>query len=333
MKSIFLVTLLCALLSEVATAQAPKRKRRAINPPTNPRATQKTILPIDKKPEVRKDSFDKFYERLTIAYFGVYLSSPLAYLHSDYAATSPDFETPSSGCPDNCDTYAQNIFNQITFSYHFGGGSKFIIVPRWTLFLGNANKTNLPGTYDGSQLIEVEDPLVGWSFNLLTSVDKRWAWNIRPAVRLPVSRGSRGGDAARFGDVTFQPDIATSIAYTMSPSWSFGYSLQNRFWVYEDRFNESRHRIAQSLNANQALSEDLSLSYNLEYWVQNDRNRESLNQAAASYKRNWFNTYVGLSWAATKKLNVTPILGVFPGDPDFGLNSAYASAWIAYLIK
>lgn len=331
MKSIFLATLLCALASSSVFAQTQRKKK--VPAPTSPRATQKSVMPVAPKKTVEKTHFDRFYDRLSISYFGVYMSPPLGYMHADYAAISPEFESKFTGCKNNCDTYSQNIFNQITFSYNFGGGKRFIIVPRWTIYLGNPRENGVPGKSEGSQLVDIEDTLVGWSLNLWNSEDKKWSWNLRPAVRLPTSRYSRSAEGGGAGDLTHQPDITTSVSYTMSPDWSFAYSLQNRFYVYEDRYNEYRHRVANSLSGNQRLTDTTALSYNVEYWFQNNRRRESLNGQQTSYKRMWFNTFLGYSWDVTSKLNVTPIVGAYPNDPNFGLRSAYVSAWFAYSIK
>lgn len=329
MKSIFLATLLGALVSSAALAQTAKKKK-LIDPPANPRATQVSSMPVAAKADTgNKTSFDRFYDRLSIGYFGFYQSSPLGFMHADFAATSPETETKNlPGCRNNCDNYPQNIFNQVTFGYDFGGGNKFIIVPRFTLFLGKARGV------EESPLFNIDDALVGFSRSLYASADKKFAWNIRPAVRLPTSRASRTGDAPGFGDLTLQPDISTSLSYTMNENISMGYNLQNRFWVYEDRFNESQHRIAQSIYLNQKLTDKMALSYNFEYWVQNSRNRPSINGKGAFYNNIWQNFYVSLPIDITPKMNFAPTLGGYVNDPQgFGLDSMYLTASMAYSFK
>lgn len=321
MKSYFVATLLGALISTSVIAQARVKKQKA-----KPATTQVSTMPTVKLAEKEnKSHFDGFYERLGVSYFGAYTSSPLNSFHADYAITSPKYETKFSNCPHNCDIYAQNIFNLVNISYDWGGGNKFFIQPRWTTFLGSARSL-------GSTLFNIEDPVVGFSTILYASADKKLTWKFQPGLRLPVSRATRNSDSPPFGDITHQPDIITSVSYTFNKDWSILYLVQNRVWIYEDRYNLNRHRIAHWISLTQKISEKTSLSYNYDYWHENDRNSETINGKGTHYKETWQNIYFGVGHDVTKKLNLMPMIGFYPTDA-FGMQAAYLSMWISYTIK
>ncbi len=331
MKSLFLVSLICLLVAGPAMSQTRRTKkssqtsskvrRTKKNVPRTPR-TKKTVMPVAEKKVEDKSHSDKFLERLKVIYFSIYSSSPLSSWHADYAAWNT-FTDTGKACPYNCDSIPQNIFNLLILVYNYAPNKSFVIQPRWSFYLGQQGN-------DPSAVV-MEDWVASWGYR--HKFNDEWSLDFRPGIRLPFSRGTRNTDDAALGDLTHQPDIQLLVNYNPNKEWSFQYILQNRFWIFEDRYNETRHRIAQTLNTNYQLTEKLQLQHYVEYWFQNDRRRESLNGKSVSYKNNFFNTYGGVSYMVTPKFGVTPLVGFYPNDPNLSWHSTYAQVWFLYLFK
>lgn len=324
MKSLFLVTLICLMVSVPALSQTSRTKKKSSQTSsrkvrrTAPR-TKKTVIPVAETKTEDKSHFDKFYERLKIIYFSIYASSPLNRWNADFASWNTFSD---DGACYNCDSIPQNIFNLLIFVYNYAPNKSFVVQPRWSFYLGSQG--------DQSAVV-MEDWVASWGFR--HKFNDQWNIDFRPGIRLPFSRGTRNSDDAALGDITHQPDIQLLVNYAPDKNWSFQYILQNRFWVFEDRYNETRHRIAQTLNSNYQLTEKLQLQHYVEYWFQNDRRRESLNGKSVSYKNNFFNTYAGVSYMVTPKFGVTPLVGFYPNDPNLSWHSTYAQVWFLYLFK
>ena len=329
MKSSFLFFLILgAFLATQASAQT-KIKTKKIIKTTTVTTIAKAATPVAEAP---KSSFDKFYERLSIGYFGAVTAPTLQNWNSDYAATSPE----TSGNCKNCDSYAFNLWSQVNFGYNFGAKFKFNIIPRFTVFF-DSPKTQEPGER-GNVLIE--DALVGFSGVLYTSENKKFNWWMRPGIRLPTSHASRHynnkdskENGPGFGRLTYNLEITNSFTYDFDPKFQLGLSYQNRYWIFENRYNASRNRHYIAPNFTYTINETTKLIGYYENMLENNKRWKSINGKNPSYRNIWQNAYIGVGKDVTSKLNVYPYISAFVNDVPFSLRSFWIGAWISYTIK
>lgn len=345
MKSYFLTFVLCASFCQVASAQISRKQKETAQkkkaaeatlkpsikkaPPGAPISPKTTIVPVSGPNTIANENrthFTKFWERVNISYFGAFTSSRLGGFNADYASTSPEFSTPASGCDKNCDTVPQNLWQQLRFDYNFGGGRKFMVGPRWSNYFGS-NPSNR------RVAMALEDAIVGFHLPLVATADGKFTWWLRPLLRLPTSGGTRTGDVPDWGDVTYQPEIVTMLNYTFNKTWSVLYWMQNRIWIYEDRYSNARHRIVSWVQVSQKLDDVTSLLYGGNHFLQNDRNWESINDKKPVYKDLWQDAYIGLYRDITPKFNLQPMIGAYVNDPKFDEKSFYFAMWVGYTIK
>ncbi len=328
MKSSFLLLIVVALFSApIALGQATNAK-----PKLGRKAQQvTTTLPIlaqEAKPSVQiaKSSFDKFYERLGISYFGAYTSPNLEDWDSRYAATSP--ATQSTRC-NNCDTYAHGLFNQVNFAYNFGAKLRLNLVPRWTMFLAE------PSDQDPGQrgMFLVEDALIGFSGVLFVSADKKFSWFTAPRMRLPTSLATRSNVHPVFGRLNYQLEWNNSFTYTFNTEWEASLLLGNRVWIFDNRYNLSRHRIVLNPSISYTLNETTKIQSYFEFFLENNRNWKSINGKYPNYINNWQNLMVGVSHDLTPSLNILPFVSNFIDTVPYSTRSLWVGAWISYTIK
>ena len=314
MKSSFLLFLiLSALVSTQVLGQTKKITTTA------PATTQPEEAP--------KSAFDKFYERLGISYYGAVTSPTLEKWNSRHAATSPSF---SGGSPcRNCDTYSFNVWSQINFAYNFGAKLKFNVIPRFTTFFANP-KTQDPGER-GTVLLE--DALVGFSGVIYTSENKKFNWWIRPGARLPTSHATRHTNDPTFGRLTYNLEVTNSFTYDFNPKFQMGLSFQDRYWIYENRYNASQNRLYIAPNFTIALNDTTKIIGYYENMLQNTRRWDSINGQSPSYRNRWQNAYIGVGKDITPKLNVYPYISAFVNDVPFSMRSFWTGAWISYTFK
>src|SRR5690606_4223585 len=116
------------------------------------------------------------------------------------------------------------------------------IMPRFTVMLANPRDMETTVGEDRAMFL-LEDLMVGFSGVVYSSEDKKFNWWMRPALRLPTSKFSRNYRHSDFGSITYQPDWVNSFTYDFDKQWQVGFTVVNRIWIFEDRFNSSRHRI------------------------------------------------------------------------------------------
>lgn len=336
MKSSFLVSIvLSALVSVPALAQTnrPRRvqQKPSVTKPAAPAAsTQTTSQAVSATAAAEKSSFDKFYERLSIGYFGVFTSPTLEDWDTRNAAISPEYGDTGKHCRKNCDTYAMNLWSQINFAYDFGWLMKFVVIPRWTTYFDNPRDMGAPedqGTFG------LEDFLVGFAGSIITSEDKKFNWFIRPGMRLPTSRFSRDYDHPAFGQITHQLEVAHFITYDFNPQWQLGLQLQQRFWIFENRYNYSRARFLTSPYVSYAVADTTKLQVYYNHFLENNKRWKSVNGKDPVFKDVWQELQIGVAQDITKTVNVMPYLGLFVNDVPFSSRSAYLGAWISWKIK
>lgn len=337
MKSSFLLSVaLCALVSANAFGQI---KKKAVTPVKKQTTQVKKAAPVAKPQQVtttapvsgtslaatlEKSAFDKFYERLSINHFSVITSPDLDDWDSRHAAISPEY---SGGT--NEDTYPLNIWNQVNFGYNFGAKMKFNFIPRYTIFLDEA-----PGQDPGDRgMIQIEDALVGFSGVVYSSGDKKFNWWMRPALRLPTSRGSRNYNHAAFGRITYQPEWIQTFSYDFNPNFQLSLTHIHRFWVFENRYNNSRHRILTIPGLTYKFSDKSNLQIYYENFIENNKRYKSINGLEPHYTDVWQNLMVGIGHDVTDKLNVLPFIAAYVNDVPFSTESMWLGAWVSYQIK
>jgi hypothetical protein len=311
MKSSFLLCMILgALITSAVWGQSKKTKT------------------VSKTTVIEKSSFDKFYDRLKISYFGAVTSPTLENIEKgdwDNAALSPEF---SGGT--NKDSWPTNIWNQVNFNYNFGAKMNFVFIPRFMVPLAHPVDMKAP---EDRSFIELEDFLVGFQGVVYSSDDKKFNLWIRPGVRLPTSRLSRNGTNAGFGQITHQPELTYLPSYDFDKTWQVGVSGQLRMWVYEDRYNWSRFRFYTAPYIQYTLDDTTKIISYYEHMLENNKRWKSVNGKDPVFKDVWQNLMVGVSKDITPKLNVYPFISAYVNDKPFSSNSVWLGAWISYQIK
>jgi len=286
-----------------------------------------TTATTTKEAEAPKSSFDKFYERLSIGYFGAASTPAFEKWDSNNAAISPEF---SAGDPcRNCDIYSFNIWNQVNFGYNFGAKFKFNVIPRFTVFFDTPK--DQPQGERGNILLE--DALIGFSGVLYTSPDKKFNWWLRPGVRLPTSHATRHYNHPDFGRLTYNLEAINSFTYDFNPTFQLGLTTMNRYWIYENRYNTSRARYYIAPNFTYTLNDTTKIIGYYENMLENNKRWESINGKKPVYYDVWQNAYIGVGKDLTPKLNVYPYISAFVNDVPFSMRSFWGGLWVSYTIK
>lgn len=323
MKSSFLLTILVtAMTASVASAQMSSRPS-----------------PQDMKPN-QKTTFDKFYERLKISYFGV-LTTPhlddISHSHYDNAAISPEFS--GKGDAKNRDTWPTNVWNQIAFSYNFGAKLSFVVAPRWMTPLSHPVDMKEP---EDRSLIALEDALVGFGGVIHSSEDKKFNLWIRPAMRLPVSKASRNSGQAGAGQLSQQLEFAYNATYDFNKTWQLGLFGQLRQWVIEDRYQFDRFRIYTAPFIQYTINDTSRLQLYYENMLETNRRGEPVDDRDPKFYDVWQNMFLGYSVDVTSKFNIMPFTSVYVNDTPFRVDGTditvnqkafWFGAWISYSIK
>jgi hypothetical protein len=349
MKSSFLVSIvLSALVSASALGQTNRRPRRVQRnkpatarqktkttaKPTAAPTTQTTTQSVSGASAAEKSPFDRFYERLSISYFGVITSPTLENWDSRNAAISPAYGDTgkAGGCHRNCDTYAMNLWNQVNFAYDFGWKLKFVFIPRATIYFNNPHDMSRSAGEDRA-MFGLEDFLVGFAGTIYSSEDKKFNWYIRPAMRLPTSHFTRHYDHPVFGDLTHQLEASHYITYDANPQLQFGLQLQQRWWIFEDRYNFSRLRLYTSPYIQYAMTEKTKVAVYYQNMLENNKRWKSINNKEPVYKDVYQDMMFAVGHQITPAVSLMPYLGVFVDDVPLSMRSTYLGAWISWSIK
>ena len=334
MKSTFLLLVIIGFLvsgqvfaqrKQVGTnAYAKKDLKKAVLP-LKPKQTTTTIVESPATPvEAPKSPFDKFYERLSIGYFGSFTSPNFEKWDSRRAALSPEF---SGG--KNQDSAAMNLWNQVNFGYNFGAKLRFNVIPRFTVFMNKAPDQD-PGERG---MVLLEDALVGFSGVIYTSENKKFNWWIRPGIRLPTSHATRHTNHSEFGRLNYNLEVVNIWSYDFTPKWQLALTFQDRYWIYEQRYNASRNRLYLAPNFTYTINETTKIQGYYENMLENNRRWMAINGKNPSYRNVWQNAYIGVAKDVTPKLNLYPFLSAFVNDVPFSTQSFWLGIWISYQIK
>jgi hypothetical protein len=278
----------------------------------------------------KKTSFDQFYDRLRIGYFGIFTSPHLADVYRGYvraAATSPETAQGKVGEKQNRDTAPTNFWNQLSFRYTTGAKLDFVINPRFSINLADGAKG------ETTEVISMDDFLVGFQGVIYSSTDKKFNIWIRPGVRLPTSHASRTSNNAGFGKITYQPELAYLPTYDFNKKWQVGVFGQFRSWIYDNRYNISRFRFYTAPFIQYTFNETTRFQWYYENLIENNKRLESINGKKPVFKDYVQDFMIGINHDVNQKLNVFPYLGVFIDDPHFSSKSFFLGAWISYQIK
>lgn len=344
MKSSFLVCIVLSALVSVSAFGQTSRPRRVQQKPARTKPATRTV----KKPvaapksqtttqavsttQAEKSSFDKFYERISIGYFGVFTSPTLEDWNASNAAISPEWGNTGRNCTRNCDTYAMNVWSQFNIQYDFGWKMKFAVLPRWTTYFANPRDMSTSIGEDRA-MFGLEDALVGFAGVIYSSDDKKFNWWVRPGMRLPVSHFSRNYNHPSFGKISRQFEALHSFTYDFNPQWQVGLFAQQRLWVFEDRYNASRFRLFHAPFVSYAPRETTKIQLYYENILENNKRWESINGKPPVFKDYWQTLMFAVGQDVTSRLNVMPYLTVFVDDVPLSTRSAFIGAWISYKIK
>jgi hypothetical protein len=347
MKSsfLFLVIIIC-----IASNQVHAQRKAVVDPVVYKKKIQAnkankqqpnnvtTVVPatpsVVPEPAAPKSPFDKFYDRLSIGYFSQLTTPPLEKWNSNHAALSPQF---SGGDPcRNCDSYSMNLWNQVNFGYDFGAKMRFNVIPRFTVFLDQ------PSTQGPSErgMVLLEDALVGFSGVVYSSNDKKFNWWMRPGIRLPTSHGSRSFNSVDsvkrgpgFGRLSYNIEIINMFSYDFNTTWQLALTFQDRYWIYEQRYNPSRNRYYIAPNFTYTINQTTKIQGYYENMLENTNRWQSINGKTANYKNVWQNAYIGVAKDVTPKLNLYPFISSWVNDVPYSIRSFWLGMWISYQIK
>lgn len=325
MKSSFLLTMLLGCLVSVSAFSQTRARAKPLSK-KEPVKTQTTTQTVSKTQvtEVQKSSFDKFYERLKISYFGAFQGSSL---------TSWDGLSADEGGAHFKD-YAHNVFNQISFNFNYGGKFNFVINPRFTINTGDTQKH---GDLN-DDFIFIEDMLVAFQGVLLASDDKKFTWWTRNGARLPTSRGSRAAD------ITWQPESFNIFTYDFSSKWQFGTYVQLRLWVHNQAYTSRRYRVYTAPYLQYAITPKDKVAIWYENYSENRNRGESFNGKIPVFKDYWQNAMLSYSKDLSPTVNFMPFLGYHlntnqaPGKQRYAiadrpLDPMWLGFWLSWQIK
>ena len=316
MKSFFLFALLVTgLMANVASAQMSTRPS-----------------PQDMQPQ-KKTTFDSFWERLKIGYFGVVTTPHLDDMMKNQwrnAAISPEFGNAPKGEQKNHDTWPTNVWHQISFRYRFGGKLDFVVNPRFMTPLANGRDMKSP---EDRSFVMLDDVLVGFQGVVYTSDDKAFNLFIRPAMRLPVSRANRNSGQSGSGTLSKQVELAYNATYDFNKTWQLGLFGQFRQWVIEDQFGFDRFRIYTAPYVQYTIDDVSRVQVYYEVMLETNRRGKPADDRDPVFKDVWQNVMAGYSRDITPKFNVMPFLGVFATDRPITDKSIWLGAWVSYAIK
>lgn len=279
-------------------------------------AHAQTKTTVSKTELVEKTTSQKFYDRLKISYFAAFQGSSLGHW-DDLALDEKGMKDPS---------YANNVFNQISFNYNFGSKMNFVFNPRWTI---NTGKTT-GHTKETNGVVVLEDALVGFQGVLWTTQDKKFTFWNRTGGRLPTSRSSRKND------ITIQPETMSIFTYDFNTKWQLGNYLQIRQWVYEQRYTAHRYRVYVAPYIQYALTDTDKVAVWYENYSENRGLSRSQNGKGHNFQEYWQNAMVSYSKDFSPNLNFMPFVGYFLNTTyaaNRPLDAAWVGFWFSYTFK
>ena len=339
----FLTTQAFGRAQSLAKKSTLKATKATATTAVKPKTITTTTPVVAATPVAPKTAFDKFYERLSIGYYGAVTSPTLQKWNSNNAATSPEWSSTDDPDDDaggdgkidgyapcrNCDTYSFNVWSQVNFGYNYGGKMKFNVIPRFTTFFVTP-KNQEPGER-GTVLLE--DFLVGFSGVVYTSDNKKFNWWMRPGIRLPTSHATKHYNNKDFGKISYNLELTNSFTYDFNTKFQLAMSFQDRYWIYENRYNNSRNRYYIAPNFTYAINDTTKIIGYYENMNENNKRNKSINGKNPVYKNMWQNAYIGIGKDITPKLNVYPYISAFVNDVPFSMRSFWTGVWISYTIK
>lgn len=306
----------------------------------NVASAQMSTMPSPKEmaPQKKASTFDSFYERLKIGWFGVVTTPHLDDIEKGQwrnAATSPQYGNAPKGEQKNHDTWPTNVWNQISFRYRFGGKMDFVFNPRFMVPLAGPRDMTAP---EHRALIMLDDFFVGFQGVVYTSTDSKFNLFMRTGLRLPVSRASRNSTQGSAGAGTSQTlsnqaEVVYNVTYDFTKKWQLGIFGQFRQWVVEDQFGFDRFRIYTAPYVQYTLDDVSRVAVYYENIMETDRRSKPADDRDPVFKNKWQNIFVGYNRDYTAKFNAMPYVGVFVNDKPITDKSVWFGAWLSYTIK
>jgi hypothetical protein len=289
--------------------------------------------PKDMKAQPTKTTFDNFWDRVKIGYFGVFTSPHFDDMERgnwENAAISPEWGNAPKGDAKNQDTWPTNLWNQVSFNFNFGAKMNFVINPRFAIMLEHPKDMKQPETRDAVML---DDVLFGFQGVILSSDNKAFNLWTRLGVRLPTSKPNRNTGSAGAGTISHQNDIAYNATYDFNKTWQLGLQGQFRQWVIEDSYGFARFRIATAPFIQYTIDD---VSRTLVYYdniIETDRRGKPADDRDPVFKDKWQDLLLGYSRDITPKFNMMPYIACFIADRPVTDKSFWIGAWISYQIK
>jgi hypothetical protein len=283
--------------------------------------------PKDMKPQ-KNLSFDKFYERLKVGYFGVFSSPNFREMKKgnwNNAAASPD----GTGGTNN-DTWPTNMWHQISFNYNFGSKMNFVFNPRFMTPLGSPVDMKKP---EDRSFMMLDDFLFGFQGVVVNSEDKAFNLWLRPAMRIPTSHASRNGGNGGSGTLSNQIELAYNATYDFNKTWQLGLFGQIRTWIIEDQIGTDRFRFYTAPFIQYTINDTSRVLTYFETITETDRRGKPINDRKPVFKDLLQDLFVGYSKDITSKFNIMPYAGVYVNDTPVTDKSFFIAAWISYQIK
>lgn len=290
--------------------------------------------PKDTKPQEKK-TFDKFYDRLRIGYFGVVTTPHLDDIDRGKwrnAAVSPEWGNAPKGKGKNQDTFPTNVWNQVSFNYNFGAKMNFVVNPRFIVSLAHEKDIGTSAPEDRSTVF-LDDVLLGFQGVVYSSEDKKLNIWIRPGLRLPTSRPSRNLTNRGDGAITHQPELAYLPTYDFNKTWQVGIFGQVRSWIMEDQYNLDRLRLYTAPYVQYTIDDVSRVQLYYEDILETDRRGKPQGDRNPVFKNYWQNVFMGYSRDYTSKFNAMPFIGCFVNDTPITDKSVWFGAWVSYQIK
>jgi hypothetical protein len=200
------------------------------------------------------------------------------------------------------------------------------VLPRWISYFGKQQN----GVY---KVADLEDVLVSFGGVVYSSNDKKLTWWARPGMRLPTSNGSARAVDPEFGRLIHQWEALHVVTYDFDPIYQVGFFLQNRVWIYSDRYDDSRVRHWFAPYVSYAVTPKFKTQLYFEGMWENNRRKPSINDRSPSYRNVWQSMMIATPWDITPSFNVMPLVSAYLNTNPFTADAFYLGAWVTYVFK
>jgi hypothetical protein len=246
---------------------------------------QTATVPNTSKAELGDSLYKHLKKNLRIRYFSEFLGSSPYKLDDN----QPDATTGEKTAD------PINLWNQISFNYHFGYKMNLVVNPRFTLQIGDKRDLTESATQDTDTLYW-EDWLVG--FQGVVYTNGNFAYFARAGSRIPMSKFSRNTH------MVAQPEYFHDFNYTINKEWSVGMWQMNRFYVYDKQGTNERRRHYFAPYFNYSINDKAKVEVYYEYEVQHNQPKGKRDWNYLN--KNFSDIYAGVSFVLSPSLSLYP---------------------------